>query len=69
MTDDIAKKHLRKLLRAYTPGRILHLLAELSVEEAKSARQNGNDALYQQLTLVEAGLILVGYGLDVARPE
>jgi hypothetical protein len=69
MTNTKARKYLRKLLRSFTNGAILHLLAELSVEEALEARRRGNELLYQRLTLVEAGLIVAGYGVDAACPD
>jgi hypothetical protein len=69
MSDDEAKHKLRKLLRSYTTGRILHLLAQLSIERAKKERRNGNELLYQRLVLFEAGLIVAGYGADTACPE
>ena len=33
------------------------------------ARRKGNDLLCQKLSLVEAGLIIAGYGVDAACPE
>ncbi len=69
MTDNTAKKLLRRMLRSFTAGRVLHLLAHLHVEAAKEARQNGNELLYMQLALIEAGLIVAGYGVDAAWPD
>ncbi len=69
MTRTKARKLLRKLRRWFSNGAVLHLLAELSVEEAIEARRRGNELLYQRLMLVEAGLLVAGYGLDAACPE
>ena len=69
MTNDRAKRHLRVVLRSFSTGGVLHFLAELSVEEALEARRKGNELHYQRLTLVEAGLIVAGYGVDAACPE
>ena len=69
MSDEEAKQKLRKLLHSFTTGRILHLLAQLSIERAAKERQKGNELLYQRLALVEAGLIVAGYGADTACPE
>jgi hypothetical protein len=69
MTNDRAKRHLRRLLNSFTNGAILHLLAELSVEEAIEAKRKGNELHYQRLMLVEAGLIVAGYGVDAACPK
>ncbi len=69
MTEHDAKKRLRKMLRSFTVGRILHILAQLHIEAAKEARRNGNELLYQKLALVEPTLIIVGYGVDAACPE
>jgi hypothetical protein len=69
MTSTKARKYLRKLLCSFTNGAILHLLAELSVEEAIEARRKGNELLYQRLSLVEAGLIVAGYGVDAVCPD
>ena len=69
MTEHDARKRLRKMLHSFTAGRILHMLAELQIEEAKDARRNGDELLHQKLALIEAGLIIVGYGVDVVCPE
>ncbi len=69
MTEDKAKKRLASLLHSFTAGRLLHLLAQLFAEAAKEARQDKKELLYQRLVLVEAGLIVAGYGVDAACPE
>ena len=43
--------------------------AQRQVFEAIEAKRKGNELLYQRLSLVEAGLIIAGYGIDAANPE
>ncbi len=69
MTDEKAKKQLATMLRSFTPGSILHLLAEVYGESAERARRRRDQRLYDQCRTVEAALIVVGYGVDAAHPR
>ncbi len=69
MTEEKAKKQLTTMLRSFTPGSILHLLAEVYRESAERARRRRDQTLYEQCRTVEAALIVVGYGVDAAHPR
>lgn len=69
MTEDQAKKHLRKMLRSFTGGTVLHLLAELYQEAAEEAQRLEDDLAYRQSKRVEATLFVVGLGIDSAHPR
>ena len=69
LTDEQAKQRLIELLRSNTAGSILHLLAQVYQDLTKKAKANGFDQRVEQLTLVEATLIVVGYGVDVVCPN
>jgi RNA polymerase-interacting CarD/CdnL/TRCF family regulator len=69
MTHDKAKKQLAKMLRSFTTGSILHLLADLCREEAEEAREQQDARLYEQCRTVEAALIVVGCGVDATLPD
>jgi hypothetical protein len=69
MREAQAKKHLEKMLRSFTPGSVLNLLAELYREEAEQARRENNGTRYRQCRLVESTLIVVGMGLNAACPR
>ena len=64
MNDAEAKKHLQAVLRAYTHGSVLHLLADLLRDAADRA---GDDARHRQFAEVAATLYVVGIGIDAAR--
>lgn len=63
MTEQQAKRHLTKMLGSFTPGSILHLLAEVVV----SAEADGERA--EQSRQVEHALIVVGLGIDALLPS
>jgi hypothetical protein len=69
MTEDQAKKQLGRMVRSFTTGSVLHLLAEVCRESADAARRAGDDRRNEQLRAVEAALIVMGYGVDAACPR
>jgi hypothetical protein len=69
MREEQARKHLEKMLRSFTPGSVLNLLADLYRQEAEEARRENNMTRYQQCRLTESTLIVVGMGLDGACPR
>jgi hypothetical protein len=69
MKEAVAKKHLRRMLRDFTPGSILHLLADLFQEDADEARQQDDSQAYERYKTVEAALLVMGMGLDAACPR
>ena len=69
MSERQAKFELNKLLRQFTPGSILHLLADLHGELAAEARQQDDAVVYEQCRQVQHTLIVVGMGVDAAKPS
>jgi hypothetical protein len=69
MREEQAKKQLAKMLRWFTPGSVLSLLAELYRDFAEEARQENDATKFRQCRLVESTLIVVGMGLDAACPR
>lgn len=69
MTEEKAKKQLRKMLDSFTAGTVLHLLGELFRDDAEEARQSGDSTAERQSRNVEATLFVVGIGIDAARPR
>lgn len=61
MNEKEAKNQLRKMLRSFTGGTILHLLGEIHGEMA------GPDE--KQCREIEATLFVVGLGIDAALPR
>lgn len=68
MTEAEAKTHLAQMLDSFTTGSILHLLADLHRDAADEARQNDDAIAFEQARLVEHTLVVVGMGIDAARP-
>lgn len=69
MIEKQAKKQLRKLLKRFPPGTLLHFVAEIFGEFAEEA-QRDNDALaVEQAKTVEHTLIVVGMGVAAAYPR
>jgi hypothetical protein len=69
MREEQARKHPEKMLRSFTPGSVLNLLADLYRQEAEETRRANNMTRYRQCRLVESTLIVVGMGLDAACPR
>ena len=69
MTEQKAKTQLRRMLRSFTPGSVLALLADVCREDAEQARRRGDDLARQRLRHAEAALIVVGLGLDATLPR
>lgn len=69
MSHEKAKKQLANMLRSFTLGSILHLLADICRESAKDAQRHRDDRRRAQFETVEAALTVVGYGVDAACPR
>lgn len=69
MTEDMAKRQLARMLRSFTPGSVLGLLADLYRDTAEKARRDRDVRSYRQCRAVEQTLIVVGYGIDAAGPR
>jgi hypothetical protein len=64
-----AKKALRRMLKSYTPGSILHLLADLYREDAEVASRAEDAPAYERMKTLECALFVVGLGADAAFPQ
>jgi hypothetical protein len=69
MTEKEAQRQLRLMLRSFSPGRILHLLAEAFRAHAQQYRNDDAARIKQQCDLADACLFVVGLGLDAACPR
>ncbi len=69
MTDDTARRQLKRLMKSFTLGSVLHLLGEIFDEMAKEARQEGDDIRQEQCESVAKTLVVVGLGVDAACPR
>jgi len=69
MTEREAQRQLRRMLRAFTPGSVLHLLAEAFRAHAEQYRGDDDARVRQQCDLADAVLFVVGLGLDAACPQ
>lgn len=63
MNEEQAKRQLKRMLRKFSPGSILHLLADLFREAAAE----GKDVVRSKR--VEEALYVVGLGIDAALPR
>jgi hypothetical protein len=69
MTEEKARRYLSRMLNSFTPGTVLHLLAEV-LRDAEEARLGGLDELAEKrLRNAEAALFVVGLGVDAACPR
>jgi hypothetical protein len=69
MTEDRAKRQLARMLRSFTAGSVLHLLADICRESAQQALRRRDERLHEQLQTVEAALVVVGCGVDAILPR
>lgn len=69
MTDEAAKRQLRRMLKQFTQGSILHLLAEAFEQDAKEAGEDGDENRQEQCRTVASALFVVGLGVDAACPR
>lgn len=69
MTENQARTQLRQMLRTFTAGSVLHLLAELFAERAAAARRDGDDRAAVRCDTAGATLFVVGLGIDAACPR
>ena len=66
MTETEARDHLRAMLKRFTAGGILMLLAELYSEDADGAADARVAAEYRR---AEAALFVLALGVDAVRPR
>ena len=69
MLEKEAKKQLREIMKSFTTGSVLHLLAEIHRKNAEQAMKASDDLRCNQHCLVEHTLIVVGMGCDAALPQ
>lgn len=69
MTEETAKKHLAQMLKSFTAGSILHMLADLFNESAEQDRLNDETTRAEQCRTVGTALVVMGYGVDAAVPR
>lgn len=69
MTDETARRQLKRMMKSFTQGSILHLMSELFEEMAEEARRRGDETRAEQYRTVAATLFVVGLGLDGACPR
>ena len=69
MTEARAKKRLRRLLRSFTAGTLLHLLADLFQEAAARARAAHDRRAVRRYRRAAQALFVVGLGIDAACPR
>jgi len=69
MTEKQAKKQLTKMLDHFTAGSILHLLGDVVAKSAEEARAKDDARQFEQCKTVEHALVVVGLGIDAARPS
>lgn len=69
MTEAQAKEHLKDMLASFSPGSVLHILAQV-IREAEEARLGGLDeAAEERVREAEAFLWIAGMGLMAALPR
>jgi NAD(P)H-dependent FMN reductase len=68
MKEAKAKKHLRKMLRSFTAGTVLHLFSEVFRDLADEAQRDDDQQAHRQLKEIEAALFVVGLGIDSDLP-
>ncbi len=69
MTEARAKKHLRRLLRSFSAGTILHLLSDIFRETAAQACAAKHRRTHRRCRRVAQALFVVGLGIDAACPR
>jgi hypothetical protein len=69
MTEPEAKRHLSDMLAGFTPGSVLHLLAQVVREAEESRLGTLDDDAEERIREAEAFLWVSGYGLDAALPR
>jgi hypothetical protein len=69
MTEQNAKRQLRRMLRSLTTGSLLHLLAELFRETAVQPRRRREEPDRDKVRDVASTLFVVGVGVDAVCPR
>jgi hypothetical protein len=64
-----AKKSLRKMLRSFTVGSLLHLIGDIHREDGDEAARIEDTLAYERCKTVECALFVLGLGIDAACPQ
>lgn len=68
MDETKVKRQLERMLRSYTLGSVLHLLADLHRQAADEAQEADEVQRYLQHKTIEHVLFVIGLGVDAALP-
>lgn len=69
MNEKEAKMQLRAMLKSFTTGSLLHMIADIHRKNAEQAMKLGDELRANQYCLVEHTLIVAGLGCDAALPQ
>lgn len=69
MTEKQAKRQIKKMLRSYTAGSVVHLLADIYAERAAKAVRRHDMVLSDRCKQVQHALIVLGMGVDSVRAK
>ncbi len=69
MTEKDATKYLMEMLKTFTTGSVLQMLADIHRKNAERAMNVGDELRASQYCLVEHALIVTGLGCDAALPQ
>jgi hypothetical protein len=69
MKPEAARNQIKRMLRSFTAGSVLHLLGEVMDQSAEEARAGGDETRAEQCRTVAATLFTVGLGVDAACPR
>lgn len=69
MTEKQAKRQVKKLLRTFTVGSVLHLLADIYAERSAKALRSRDIVLSDRCKQVQHALIVLGMGVDSVRAK
>jgi hypothetical protein len=69
MTDETARRQLKRMMKSFTAGSVLHLLSEIFEEMAEEALRSGDEIRREQCDSVAKALFVTGLGIDSACPR
>jgi hypothetical protein len=69
VTEAEAKQHLLKMLESFSPGSVLHVLAQVIRESEKARLGELGEAAEERVREAEAFLFVAGCGLMAALPR
>ena len=69
MSEKEAIRHLQTMLRSFTIGSVLHLLAEANRKQVEDSGQADDPVASGRCDISDHVLFCVGVGLDAAMPQ